>query len=426
MVNRIPFPQAGLDEPEISSIMKLESNADVDWRGGRLPGFYVHFANDEVDRVGKAAFERFHATNALGPSAFPSIAKFKADLVGWALSLFHAENGAASVTSGGTESIFIALKTARDWAKVNRPEVTRPRMVISHSAHPSFDKAANYLGLEVVRIKPRSDFRTDIDALKSALDDQTIILAGSAPQFTIGVYDQISELAAFAESRNIWFHTDACIGGFLAPFAEQNGHQIPPWDFRVKGVKSISADLHKYGFAPKGASIVAFSSAEYRKYQTFEFDNWSRGRYITETFAGTHSGANIAAAWAVMRFLGNEGYCGIAEQIWRVREKLIREIPRIEGLFIYSNPELTVMSYGSNTQNINDIAAGLAQNGWYTVTPSPTPPAINLGIISLAFGEVVDEYLNDLRDIIAQLKAGDTFFDSSLLGSYGDQQAKGT
>lgn len=425
MTNHTPFPSEGLGEAEVLEAMEREAEGDVDWRGGRLPGFYVHFANDDVDRVGKAAFQRFHATNALGSSAFPSIKKFKTDLEDWALSLFHADGGVASVTSGGTESIFMALKTARDWAKANRPEVTVPKMVISHSAHPSFDKAACFLGIEVVRIEPRGDFKVDMAALRSALDDQTIFIAGSAPQFTIGVYDQISELAELAESKNIWFHTDACIGGFLAPFAEQNGHPIPAWDFRVKGVKSISADLHKYGFAPKGASIVALASAEDQKYQTFEFNNWSRGRYVTETFAGTHTGANIAAAWAVVRYLGNEGYRDIAEKIWRVRDKLIKEISEIESLFIYGSPELTVMSYGSNDLDISEVAAGLATKGWHTITPSPTPPAINLGIISLAFGGVVDDYLRDLRDVVEQLKSKTASFDTSLLGSYGKQASKG-
>ncbi|TIO64339.1 aminotransferase class V-fold PLP-dependent enzyme [Mesorhizobium sp.] len=419
MKKHTPFPENGLEEAAIWQAMEYARQGDVDWRGGRLPGFYVHFANDEVDRVGKMALEKFHATNALGLSAFPSIKKFESEVAEWALSLFRANGGAASITSGGTESIFIAMKTAREWAKANRPEVTKPKMLISHSAHPAFDKAAKYLGVDVVRILPRADFKTNIDALKAALDDQTIIMAGSAPQFTIGVFDQIEQLAAIASSRNVWFHTDACIGGFFSPFAEQNGHLIPPWDFRVEGVKSISADLHKYGFAPKGASIVAFSDTGYQRYQVFDFDNWSRGRYVTSTFAGTRSGASIAAAWAVMRFLGNQGYRKIADQIWQVREKLIRDIPAIEGLFVYGEPELTVMSYGSKSLDVADIAAGLAAKGWYTVTPSPNPPAINLGILSLAFGEVVDAYLADLWQVVAQLTAGDNSFDRSLVGTYG-------
>ncbi len=419
MTKHIPFPEKGLEESAIWQAMDCAKQGDVDWRGGRLPGFYVHFANDDVDRVGKIAFQKFQATNALGLGAFPSIKKFESEVVEWALSLFQAKGGVASITSGGTESIFIAIKTAREWAKANRPEVTHPKMVISHSAHPAFDKAAKYLGLEVVRVAPRADFKTDVDALKAALDDQTIVIGGSAPQFTMGVFDQIEELAAIAESRNIWFHSDACVGGFLSPFAEQNGHAIPAWDFRVKGVKSISADLHKYGFAPKGASIVAFADAAHQKFQVFDFNNWSRGRYVTSTFAGTRSGASIAAAWAVMRFLGNEGYRKIAEQIWQIRERLLQEIPAIDGLFVCGDPELTVMSYGSKSLDVGDIAAGLAAKGWYTVAPSLNPPAINLGILSLAFGKVLDVYLDDLRDVVSQLKKGENPFDRSLIGSYG-------
>ncbi|MER8438802.1 aminotransferase class V-fold PLP-dependent enzyme [Mesorhizobium sp. M1312] len=413
------LPAQGLEESAILEAMENARRGDVDWRGGRLPGFYVHFADDEVDRIGKQALEMFHATNALGGDAFPSIKHFEREVADWSLSLMHADGGTASITSGGTESIFIAMKTAREWARSNRPEVTRPKMVISHSAHPAFDKAAKYLSIDVERIAPRDDFKVDMGAFVAALDDRTILIAGSAPQFTIGVFDQIEELASIAMSRNIWFHTDACVGGFLSPFAEQNGHAIPLWDFRVKGVRSISADLHKYGFAPKGASIVALSDVANRKYQVFDFDNWSRGRYVTSTFAGTRSGANIAAAWAVMRFLGNEGYCRISERIWQTRDRLIEGIHGIDGLFICGKPELTVMSYGSKALDVSDIAAGLSARGWYTVAPSRHPPAINLGILSLAFAEVIDEYLSDLQEIVEQLNVGEKSFDHSLIGNYG-------
>ncbi|WP_245456398.1 aminotransferase class V-fold PLP-dependent enzyme [Mesorhizobium sp. M2A.F.Ca.ET.043.05.1.1] len=220
------LPAQGLEESAILEAMENARRGDVDWRGGRLPGFYVHFAGDEVDRIGKRALEMFHATNALGSGAFPSIKRFEREVADWSLSLMHADGGTASITSGGTESIFIAMKAAREWARSNRPEVTRPKMVISHSAHPAFDKAAKYLSIDVERIAPRDDFKVDMDAFVAALDDRTIFIAGSAPQFTMGVFDQIEELASIAMSRNIWFHTDACVGGFLSPFAEQNGHAI--------------------------------------------------------------------------------------------------------------------------------------------------------------------------------------------------------
>ena len=413
------FPLEGLGEEALFEEMLAAKSDDVDWRAGKLPGFYVHFANDAVKDVGMWALREFHATNALGPGAFPSVRKFETDLVQWALELFNADVGCGSVTSGGTESIFLAAKTAREWAKENRPEVKRPKMVLSHSAHPAFNKAAKYLEFDVIRVEPRSDFKTDIEALTAELDSDTVLMAGSAPQFTYGVFDQIEELAAIAEDRDIWFHTDACVGGFFSPFAEQLGHDIPPWDFRIPGVRSISADLHKYGFSPKGASVVAFSDPAYHRYQVFDFDDWSRGRYVTSTFAGTRPGANIAAAWAVMRYLGNEGYLEIAARIWELREKLIDGIRSIDGVELCGKPELTLMSYRSDSLDIYQIAAGLSSRGWYTVAPSPNPPAINLGILSLAFGEVMDAYLQDLREVVKQIQQGDHMFEATDLGSYG-------
>lgn len=417
------FPASGLSEDLLFQDMEAARKSDVDWRAGRLPGFYVHFASDEVDEIGRKALEMFHATNALGMAAFPSIRKFEAELVGWALDLFNAEDGCGSVTSGGTESIFLAVKTAREWARRHRPDVTAPKMVMPHSAHPAFDKAAKYLCMEPVRVPLQDDLRADVAAIKAEIDERTVFMMGSAPQFTFGLFDQIDELAAIADERNIWFHTDACVGGFLSPFAESLGYDIPPWDFRVRGVKSISADLHKYGFAPKGASIVAFADdeASVRPFQVFDFENWSRGRYATPTFAGTRPGATIAAAWAVMRFLGREGYTKIAAEIMRAKSKLREGIKAIPGLDICGDPPLSVMSYTSTELDMQAIAAGMSTKGWYTVAPSPNPPAINLGLLSLAFAAVADQYLADLRNVCEQVRAGRADYDAAKIGGYGAQ-----
>lgn len=420
MSNR-SFPAEGLPEDQLFDEMEAARGQDVDWRSGKLPGFYVHFATDEVEAVGMRALHDFHSTNALGGGAFPSIVRFETELIEWALDLFHAKDGCGSVTSGGTESIFQAVKTARDWARVNRPDAVKPNMVISHTAHPAFNKAAYYLGIDVVRVKPRADYKTDIDALAGHFDTNTIFTAGSAPQFTHGIFDQIADVAAIAADRRIWFHTDACVGGFYSPFAEELGHDIPPWDFRVPGVRSISADLHKYGFAPKGASVFALADAGDQRYQLFDFSDWSRGRYVTSTFAGTRTGANIAASWAVMRYLGRDGYREIAAKIWDVRQRLIAGLNGIDGIYVVGNPELTLMSYASDTLDINAVASGLVKRGWYTVKPSPDPLAINLGILSLAFGAVADDYLSDLKEVAADVREGKQADEPELVGSYGSR-----
>lgn len=414
------LPQHGTPEPQIWSELTELENGDVNWRNGRLPGFFTHFATSDVERIGKEALQKFYSTNCLGPGAFPSIRRFENDVANWSLDLFHARAGHASITSGGTESIFLALKTAREWAFATRSGLTRPKIVLSHSAHPSFDKAAKYLSLEVVRVPTRGDFRIDKKAFEKEIDNQTVLIAGSAPQFTVGVFDQIEWLGTIAIERNLWLHVDACVGGFFSPFAEMVGHPIPRWDFRVPGVKSISADLHKYGFTPKGASIMALADKTLLDYLRFDFSNWSRGRYFTETFSGTKSGGPIAAAWAVLKFLGVDGYCQIVRDIWTVREKILSRINESNELFIYGSPEIAVMSYGAKTTSIEDIGRGLATRGWYTVAPSPNPPAINLGIISLAFGSVVDEYLDDLDGVVNDIISGKNNYSAGEFGNYGD------
>ncbi|MCG8562730.1 MAG: aspartate aminotransferase family protein [Hyphomicrobiales bacterium] len=414
------LPQTGTPRERLIREMEDARGGDVDWRAGKLPGFYVHFARDDVVDIGKDAFNRFFSTNALGLGAFPSIAKFESELVGWVLDLFHApETACGSVTSGGTESIFLAVKTARDHALAQRPDIAQPKIIVPYSAHPAFSKAAKYLRMTIERVPLTAGLRVDPAAVAAAIDNETIMLVGSAPEFTYGMIDPIDELAELASRHGLWMHVDACVGGFIAPFAERLGHDIPRWDFRVPGVTSISADLHKYGFAPKGASVVAFRDDAYRAFQIFDFDGWSRGRYLAPTFAGTRSGANIAAAWAVMKYLGMEGYLEIAGEIMAKMDMLRAGIDAIDGIEVCGDPRLSLMSFQSPGLDIHAIAAGLSERGWYTVAPSPDPPAINLGLLSLAFGAVAETWLEDLREIVAAVKDGKTDFDRDKVGSYG-------
>lgn len=414
------LPQFGTPRDHLIRELESARAGDVDWRAGRLPGFYVHFARDDVEEIGKEAFNRFFSSNALGPGAFPSIRRFETELVNWVLDLFHAPDTAyGTVTSGGTESIFQAVKTARDRALAETPGLAEPKIVAPYSAHPAFSKAAKYLRMKIERVPLTADLRPDLAGVAAAIDDDTVLLVGSAPEFTYGMIDQIEELAGLASRNGVWMHVDACVGGFIAPFAERLGHEVPRWDFRVPGVTSISADLHKYGFAPKGASVVAFRDEACRPYQIFDFDGWSRGRYVTPTFAGTRSGANIAAAWAVMKYLGMEGYLEIAREILAKAELLRTGIDSIDGIEVCGDPRLSVMSFCSPELDIHGIAAGLGERGWYTVAPSPDPPAINLGLLSLAFGAVAGSWLEDLREVVESVKAGEGDFDKSRIGSYG-------
>ncbi|HEY4069654.1 MAG TPA: aspartate aminotransferase family protein [Burkholderiaceae bacterium] len=401
----IRFQQAGTDAAQVFAEMEEARRGDVDWRRGRL-GAYVHFGGDDVLEVAKGAYLRFFSENALGQKAFPSLRKFETEVIAWAADLLHAPADAmGTLTSGGTESIFLAVKTARDLARVERPQVTRPEIVAPVSAHPAFDKAAHYLGMKVRRVPITADFRADVDAMKAAIGPDTVMIVGSAPAFPHGVFDPIADIAALARERGLWMHVDACVGGFLAPFAMRLGYPVPTFDFALDGVCSMSADLHKYGFTAKGASVVLFASEAWRPQLVFEFDNWPRGKYAAPTFGGSRPGGAIAAAWAVMRYLGVDGYVRIAKQIMAARDRMIEGLGAIDGLYLVGKPELAVLSYGSHELDMFAVAERLGDKGWF-VSPMSEPPGIHLGMLTLAHVPIVDEYLADLAVAVDIVRAG--------------------
>lgn len=394
-MTRIRFPQSGLAPSELFEQMEAARANDVDWRRGRV-ALYVHYAGDDVLAVAKEAYVRFFSENGLGLKAFPSLRKFEEDIIAWTADLLAAGPDATGVvTSGGTESIFLAMKAARDWARVERPQAKEPEVVAPVSAHPAFDKAAHYLCMKVRRIPVGTDLRADVRAMGAALNPNTIMLVGSAPSFPYGVIEDIPALGRLSGESGLWLHVDACVGGFLSPFVRRLGYAIPPFDFSVPGVRSMSADLHKYGFTAKGASVLLLASTSLRKYVTFDFDNWPRGKYSAATFAGSRPGGAIAAAWAVMRYLGIEGYMRLAKSIMETRDKLVREISAIPGLYVIGTPDLSVLGVGGRGLDIFAVGEELGSRGWFVSTMSD-PPGIHLGMLTLAHVAHAGEYLRDL------------------------------
>jgi sphinganine-1-phosphate aldolase len=417
MPPRAQFPPTGLAPPVIFELMEEARRRDVDWRRGRV-ALYVHYAGEDVLAVAKEAYQRFFSENGLGLKAFPSLQKFEDDIIAWTADLLSAGPLATGVvTSGGTESIFLALKTARDWARAERPRVREPEVVAPVSAHPGFDKAAHYLGMKVRRVPLRNDFRADVRAIGAAVSPDTILVVGSAPSFPHGVFDPIPELAALARERDLWLHVDACVGGFLAPFVRRLGYPIPAFDFAVEGVRSMSADLHKYGFAAKGASVMLLADQALRRHLVFEFDNWPRGKYAVATFAGSRPGGAIAAAWAVMRYLGIEGYMRLARTIMDARDRLVQGICAIDGLYIVGAPELSVLGVGARDLDIFAVAEQLTKKGWFVSTMTE-PPGIHLGMLTLAHAEHVEEYLDDLAAAADIVREGN-LVSPSRQSSYG-------
>ncbi len=401
---RKAFPKTGLDWAEIKEQLLEARKDDVDWRGGKITGL-VYFAGDDVMQVAQDAYTMFFGENAVYSGVYPSLAMMESEVIELTLELLHGgESAAGSMSTGGTESIFLALKAARDWSRANRPVDGTPEIIVSLTAHPAFDRAAGYLGMKIIRIPQAPDFRADVSAMAESITRSTIMLVGSAPQYPHGVIDPIADLGELAQSRDLWLHVDACVGGFIAPFVRKLGYPIPDFDFAVPGVTSISADVHKNGYSAKGASTVLYSDSEYFGYQGFEFDQWARGRYATNTFMGSRPGGAVASAWAVMHYLGEEGYMRIAQEVMHIREALMDGVNRIDGLETFGDPQLTIFTFGSTAFDIFAVADGLSEAGWY-VNRIQDPAGIHL-MLSLVQKPVLEEYLSDLSYTVEKVRTG--------------------
>jgi glutamate/tyrosine decarboxylase-like PLP-dependent enzyme len=366
---------------------------DADWRGGKTFSL-IYNAGDEVNHLLAEAYRRFLHTNALSLSAFPSLRRFEAEILAITADLLGAPAAAGSLTSGGTESICLVVKTARDWARANRPQVARPEMILPRTAHPAFHKAAHYFDLRAVTVPVGPDHRADVEATRAALGESTILLVGSAPCFPVGVIDPIAELAELAAARGILMHVDACLGGFLLPFLERAGYQLPPFDFRVPGVTSMSADVHKYGFAAKGASVVLYRERAMRRLQFFAHADWPGGLYGSPTMAGSRGGGPIAAAWAVLHFLGEEGFVALVRRTMDTTRKLVAGVRATPGLRILGEPPASIFAFTSDQLNVYALGDALEAQGW-RIDRQQLPPSLHL-MVSPAHERVADRFLADL------------------------------
>jgi len=388
---RATLPPTGEAWPELEARMAAMGGGDIDWRHGRA-AVYVFNAGEDIERVQKGAYTLYMAENGLGPSAFPSLKGMEEAVIGYGLSLLHApEDAAGSITSGGTDSITMAMKAARDVARQVRGVTGPLNIVLPRSAHLAFDKAAALMEIEVRRTALKG-LLADPAAMDAAADGHTIMIVGSAPCFPYGLIDPIAELGALAQARNLWLHVDACVGGYAAPFVRMNGGDIPPFDFEVAGVSSMSADLHKYGFCAKGASTVLFRSQELWKRMVFDFRDWPGGRMVTPTLAGTRPGGAIAAAYAVMNYLGVEGYRARHKRVTDARETIEAGL-RQRGYAVQGRPQLGLIAYGG-MPSVPALWAKLRERGWFTSTTSE-PPGLHL-MLSPVHAEVAQTYLDDL------------------------------
>jgi len=416
-MGQISLPKKGMTREDVFNSLTSFKSDDVRWHEGQLFGL-VYEAGPEVEELVKEASALFLIENGLSPMAFPSLVKMETDVVSIVISLSGGDDETVgSFTSGGTESIFMALKAARDWARLTYPRIKEPEMVVPVTAHPAWNKAAHYLGVKINMTAVKDDLRADVAAMKNAITKNTIILGGTAVTYPHGMVDPIEEIAALAEKKNLWLHVDACLGGLMLPFLKRLGNEIPPYDFSVPGVTSMSADIHKYAYTPKGVSTVMYRNRDFRKFQIFAYADWSGGVYATPCLAGARPGGNMAAAWAVLHYLGEEGFMALAQKARAATEKLIKGINAMPQLYVLGDPDATVFAFGSDEINIYELSARMAERGWH-IEAQQLPPSLHM-TVSPVHLSIADKFLDDLRRIAPEVPRADSQDLSEQAAMYG-------
>ncbi|MBK23127.1 MAG: aspartate aminotransferase family protein [Halobacteriovorax sp.] len=399
---KMNLPKNGIEKGELFSQMEAVRKNDIKWKEGKAFSL-VFNGGQELSDIIKEAYCLFFSENGLNPSAFPSLKKFENEVVGMTAGLLNGgEKAAGTMTSGGTESILMAIKTAREWAKENKPHIKEPELIMPISAHPAFNKGGHYFGVKVISIPTKKDYRADVEAMKAAINENTIMLVGSSPSYPQGVIDPIQDIASLAQENNLLMHVDACVGGIVLPYYKKLGADIPPFDFSVPGVTSMSVDLHKYGYAAKGASVVLYKNKELRRHQFYVTTDWPGGMYGSPAVLGTRPGGAIAAAWAIMNYLGEEGYLKLIGKIKETTEEFKRRIANLNDIQVAGEPDMSVICLISNTIDVFQVGDAMAKRGWH-MDMQQDPNGLHL-TISAAHATSIDEFFKDLEEAITEAK----------------------
>lgn len=397
------LPAKGLGREEILATLKTLSTREAPmWRDGRVSGGVYH--GDEAHlRFLDEVYSLYSQANPLHADVWPSVARFEADIVAFTAKLMGGDSKldddekvvCGALSSGGTESIMLAMKAYRDHGR-NVRGIKRGNIVAAVSAHPAFDKAAHTLDVEMRRVPVDADGRANVDAMKAAVDSNTLVMIGSAVSFPHGVIDPIEELSAFAKHKHIGFHTDACLGGFILAFANEAGFPIPRFDFSLPGVTSMSADTHKFGYAAKGSSVVLYRGRALRRHQYFTTPEWTGGLYVTPGFAGSRPGALIAQAWATMVAMGREGYVANTKAVLETGRKIRRSIEAMPELRIVGDP-LWVIAFRSEVVDVYRVLDEMAKRGW-SLNGLQHPAAVHLCVtLRHTMPGVAEKFASDLR-----------------------------
>ncbi len=395
------LPAKGSSATAVLNQLKELQHDDADWQNGRTFSL-VFDPGKEALELAKAAYSQYFSTNALNLSVFPSLRKMEQECVAMTAGLLNGdEKTAGNITSGGTESILLAVKAARDHA-AKKYSISNPECVLPISAHPAFDKAGKYFGVKMVYAPVDENYQVDLAAMAEAINDNTVLLVGSAVQYAQGVIDPIEGIAALAKQHKLLCHVDGCIGGFMLPFAEALGADVTPWDFRVDGVTSISCDLHKYAYSAKGTSVILYNSAKLRRSQFHVYTDWPGGIYASPTMAGTRPGGAIAAAWAVMNYLGYDGYLDMAKRVMASTEIIADGVNDIAELEILGKPPMSLLAFSSKRLNVYAIADELQSRGWH-LDRHQNPNALHLTVSQGHVGKE-QEFLDDLEASVAAVR----------------------
>ncbi|XP_076453528.1 sphingosine-1-phosphate lyase 1-like [Babylonia areolata] len=402
------LPAEGLSESELmEQLQRYKKLASDDWQDGKVSGT-VYNGEDKLTQLMAKTYGMFAWTNPLHPDVFPDIRKMEAEVVRMCCGMFNGDSmTSGSVTSGGTESIMLACLAYRSLARERGVKI--PEMIVPHTAHAAFDKAAEFFHMKITHIPVDPETRkVDIKAMKRAISGKTCMLVASAPAFPHGIIDDVQAVAALGEKYNIPVHVDCCLGGFLVPFMDKAGYPVDPFDFRLPGVTSISADTHKYGYAPKGSSVILYRNRNLHRRQFFVQPDWTGGIYASPTMAGSRAGAVIAACWATLMYFGQKGYVESTRSICATTRYIAQELGKIEGIVIFGEPKVNVVGIGSDRFNVFRLFEMLVEKKWI-LNSLQFPSSIHLCVTKPTTKEgVADQFIADVKDSVAEIMKNPT------------------
>lgn len=395
------FPKQGITRDTLIETLQDLKKHDGDWKHGRTWGL-VYDAGDEITEVVEEAYRAYFHTNGNDPFVFESLRRLETEALSMTADLLHGdENTRGSLTSCGSESLLMAVKTYRDEARAKKPHIQKPEMILAATAHAALFKAAHYLDVTPVVVPVDSAFLIDLNAVRTAVTENTILIIGSAPQYPQGVIDPIEELGKIAQEHDLRLHVDACLGGFTLPFIQELRGDIPPFDLAVPGVSSISADLHKYGFAAKGVSAILYRNESLRSFQYFSLAGWPGGLFSSPTVTGTRPGGAIASAWAALKYIGRSGYLELTKDILNTTKKLTDAISAIHGLYILGKPQAGIFALTSDTVDVHALADALVSRGW-VISQQTNPDSLHF-MVTPAHAASADAFITDLQEATAYL-----------------------